>query len=455
MKTYAISLQIFALFLFSLTSSVIQAESAADIKDYSVSRYNFQKSTPKVAVEHLLVDRVDAIGTVSGSYLQAAFLRDGDLVYLKLNNPAVSVGDQFMICNDSGPVPVPGKYGQTMGRDLLIKGYAEATKVTEHAVVAKIFNASMNISIGDLILSTNDVSFTIEPKEPSKMIRGKVLRSAKNLGLIGAYDFVYLNRGEKDGMQLNDRLYVYRTAEGVRTIDKNRPAVNIGELVIVHMGDHVSTAYVLSAEDSFNPGSFFKSAISEVKFLADKPGEIQGAEVNKQESDAEAEDAEQNYQVGKVDSYFSFGPGVAMEIDKKGVHKPHLSLVAEYGFDQFAFPLSITIYRASSIGFTVAPRYQLEFRTPSLPHWIFRAGAGPYVDYTYDNVSGAKSKTLSMGLETIGLADYFLSDSLFVSIVPAALDLRIWQTQWVNASTESKVDMGLRWSVFAALGYTF
>jgi hypothetical protein len=447
-----------ASFVLALTFIRLVYAAEKENLEFEVKRYDFQRTDAKVVIEHMLVDKVDSLGAVSGSYIKAAFLRDGDLAYLKLDNPAVSVGDHFMIYADRGPVPIPGKYQKDIGRDVLIKGFAEVVKVTPTAVVAKIYNAAMNITIGDKVMSPFDQNFKIDPKEPTKMINGQVLRSVNNLGLIGSFDFVYLDRGEKDGLELNDHLYVYRTAEGSRKIDKNRPSLDVAELVIVNMGEHVSTAYVLSAEDTFEPGSHFKSAISEVKFLAEKPIEDITAAAEKKtasQTNIDGESTDENYEIAGNGNYFSFGPGFTSLLDKNGMHRPYFTIIAEYGMGEWIFPLALTIYKSYSMGVKLAPRYQFDFASRNFPHWVLGIGAGPYFEYIWASQAGVTDKTITLGGEIVGQVKYFLSENLFVNMTPLAFDIGIWNHLELAGLSQNKVDIHGAWIPAIALGYTW
>jgi hypothetical protein len=456
--------------LFALTILLMAKNLAAETQsgetDFDVKRYDFQKTDAKVTLEHLLVDKLDSLGTIGGSFLNASFLRDDDLVYLKLKNPAVSVGDRFLLGADEGPVPIPGKFGKQVGRSLLIKGYAEVTKIVKQSVVAKLYDTSMNITVGDLVLDLFDQNFKIEPREPEKMVRGLVLRSAKNLGAIGAYDFVYIDRGEKDGLRLNDRLFVYRTAEGARVLDKERPPVNIAELVVVHLAEHAATAYVRGAEDSFSAGAHFRSAISEVKFLSDTAMDGLSAVAPKAEvqlpesrSSDELDFDDEDFEVETRGDHFAFGPGINAPVDRDGFHRPYFAFHLEYGIPNYSFPLTLTVYKADKLGFKFAPRYEYEHRLAGASHWKLIAGAGPLFDYQYSSQTNNSLTQFGLGIGFVGAAQYFFSETLFVSLAPAAIDLTFWRYKSTEVSgvSNSSADMDLagNWSPFVSLGYTF
>lgn len=436
---------------------------AQEKKDFEISRYDFQQSPPNITLEHLLVDKMDELGEIGGSYLEASYLRDDDLIYLRLKDPAVSVGDHFMLYSDDGPVPVPGKYGKQIGRDILIKGYAEVIKVLPKAIVAKIYNAAMNITVGDKVALPIEQSLKLEPKEPATMIRGQVVRSANNLGAIAPYDFVYINRGEKDGLRVGDRLYVYRTAEGERKLDKLRPSVNIAEIVVANLGEHVGTAYVIGAEDFFDAGAFFKSAISDVKFLSQKPGETKDPSVASSSTPAKSSDPDNDEEdiTTRGNSYFQFGPGIFMRVSpNSGVHRAYFNFAAEWGQEHYAIPLTFGIIKQNNQEFKLAPRAQMSFIPfNKTPRFVLSPGAGIFMDFNYNTLAGSRSHEFSMGLEFGARAKYYIADNMYASFSPFDFDLFMWRSlsSTINGVSTTQTGSRLqgRWTMHLDLGFDF
>lgn len=221
---------------------------------------------PYVAPENIITDRFESLGKIVASHRNQRYLSNDDIVYLQMNKP-VSVGDRFSVYADRGKVKVPGSWLQSKGRKIQILGYVLVTEVSSNWVTAKIYDAKEDIMRGNEIGPLVDFSLAINPQEPKSMIRGRILSAAKNSHMIGSYEFAFIDKGKADGLQINDRLYVYRSGDSFKNINSNLPEIPVAELVVVQLDEHVGTVYTLNSHESFEAGAAFKSAISEVKYL--------------------------------------------------------------------------------------------------------------------------------------------------------------------------------------------
>lgn len=269
MKTFKV-LGIFAIAAISSLSISKQITGQSDKEDFKVTRYSSAQNPAKVVVEHSLVSQMKPIGKIEGAFRPTEKLANEETVYLKFNEGNVSVGDRFLIYSNLGGVRVPGSFFKYVGNNILYKGSVQVTSVLPNAIVGKISEASLDIEVGDLLTPYRDLSMKIEPKEPTVEVRGKVLGSPNGTELIGAFNFAYIDKGAKDGLQMNDRLSVYMTSDGNKDVTHGMPEVNIAHLVVVNLDESFSTAYVLSATDRVERGNSFKTDISLVKFLDDK-----------------------------------------------------------------------------------------------------------------------------------------------------------------------------------------
>lgn len=260
---------IFVVF-FTVVSLVLafQLRRAWAEEEFDIKQNRFISEPATLHMENLILDKMEDLGTIVGSYKNVVYLTNEDAVYLKMKNP-VSVGDKFSVYRDMGAVDVPGTFIKKAGRSIWIKGYVVVTAIEANTVVAKIYDANIDVLKGDKIGPNWELSVKISPQEPKHSIRGMILASAKDTKFIGPFEFAYLNKGSDDGLELNDRLFVFRTGDGKEEISKDLPEVNIAELVVTHLGPKTATAYCMGATESFGAGSTFKSAKSEVKYIGD------------------------------------------------------------------------------------------------------------------------------------------------------------------------------------------
>jgi hypothetical protein len=255
-----------SIFLFPL-SSLQALELSGPLK---LERFKDIDPNQYVNVENIIFQKQEALGKIIGAFKKVKYLMNGDTVYLKLQNAAVSVGDRYMIYSDEGGVDVPGSAFDTKGRRIVVKGYTEVIQVLPRAIVARIQFATTNILVGDKLGEYFDIVTKIQGKEPDNYFEGKVLRSADNEVMVSSFKFAFIDKGKADGLELNDRLSVIRAGDGGQAIKKDLPRVEIAKMVVVHLEEHVATAYCISASETFESGAIFKADRSEVRYLDEK-----------------------------------------------------------------------------------------------------------------------------------------------------------------------------------------
>ncbi len=241
----------------------LMSENAGAQDDFKMKRFISGDTPPQVSLEHFVLDDVDVKGELEGSYKKNRYLTTNDIVYLKLKNPAVSVGDRFSIFTTGK------KLGKT-AQSIRLKGFVTVTKVLPTSVVGKIDDAKVDIHLGDKVGPELSPNVSISPQEPTANVRGKILGSTESLAMIGAYHFVYIDKGANDGIRLNDSLDVIRTADGSSKVTPGLPEVTIAKLAVVQLASHTAIAYAIAAADAFEQGATFKSNVSEVKYLSDQ-----------------------------------------------------------------------------------------------------------------------------------------------------------------------------------------
>lgn len=247
----------------SLGLSLNFAQAQTTLDDFTTKTFATADKIPAIRLEHFVVNDVEELGTVVGSFKKNRYLTSNDIIYLKFKNPAVSVGDTFSIFNPQGEI-------KNRGHRIHIKGFVKITSVLPSAIIGRIQDATSDIGMGDKIGPNYSIQVNVDPHEPAQAVTGKIAAPTKEGALLGAYDFAYLDRGESDGLKLNDMLEVVRTVDGSGDLKPDLPHVPIAKLVVVQLAQKTAVAYCLSAADSFEAGSNFRSAISEVKYLDDK-----------------------------------------------------------------------------------------------------------------------------------------------------------------------------------------
>lgn len=258
-----------ALFVIGLpTLAILSAFTlrAAD-KLSELNRFQLNKVPGTISIRNILVDELRPLGKIVSAYKPASYLSNEDVVYLNFYEKNASVGDSYTIYQNDGGVSAPGAVFSKVGNKIHIKGFIRITRVEGNTVVGTIYSANARIERGDLIGPPVNLEVKLSPKEPSQMVRGRILAGADSVEMIGPYTLAYINKGTDDGLTLNDKLYVVRTGDSRQELDPNLPEVKIAELVVVDVTSKFSTVYVLTSSEHFETGAHFKSAMAEVKYL--------------------------------------------------------------------------------------------------------------------------------------------------------------------------------------------
>lgn len=263
-----------ALLIFVITFLIGWRTWSAPKDNLSIERYQFLKQPLSIKLENILLEKIEPIGEIIESHKEAKYLQVDDLVYLDLQKQAVAVGDRFMIYEDLGGVKIPNTLLQQTGQHIRIKGSLEVTKVIGNTIAAVIREATSYVSIGDKLTQEMNWVVPLQPKEPKKVLGGLVLGSAQKSNMIGAFDFVFIDKGKKDGLELNDRLFVVRSKDTEVKSKITLPPVTIAELVVVQIQNNVATAYCLSSVTSFEAGAQFKTARKEAQFADEQTPQV-------------------------------------------------------------------------------------------------------------------------------------------------------------------------------------
>src|SRR5262249_4527273 len=119
-----------------------------------------------------------------------------------------------------------------------------------------IVDSDDSVSRGDRLIPYTSPIRTVTPTEEcAKPIKALIAEGDKQQFLISNQDFVFLNRGKKDGLVDGQRLSVVRRGDGINPEDdEGLPDVIFGQLLVVEANAHSATAYVTDLKDSLIVG---------------------------------------------------------------------------------------------------------------------------------------------------------------------------------------------------------
>lgn len=188
---------------------------------------------PQLESIGLLTDEeVEASATIVSAIGERVHMSTSDRVWVSLGMGETEVGRQYTVYRPIEEVFDP-ETGQPLGNLLERRGWLEILEVTEETSRAEIRSTVHEIEIGDRLYPRQQRDFEVTLK-PAPEVEGSIAFLPFERTTMGSNDFVYLNRGELDGLEPGSELEIFRPRED--SFDELRQGpVEIGSLTIGHM----------------------------------------------------------------------------------------------------------------------------------------------------------------------------------------------------------------------------
>jgi hypothetical protein len=188
------------------------------------------------------------VGRIESSRETHRYLAEGDEVYLKLKNKdSVRIGSQFSIFQPLGGVVHPATEA-VLGQKVRMKGIVKVIALGDQTVKARIESSFSEIERGAPIMAIQNHRLTVQPTQNLIDLSAIVVDSLSRKQEQAQFDTIFIDRGEKDGVQIGNRFFVVRRGDGRHELaDDARaelPWEQIGEALVVRTQGHSSTALV-------------------------------------------------------------------------------------------------------------------------------------------------------------------------------------------------------------------
>jgi len=194
-------------------------------------------------------------GTIKAAFEEKKLLSMLDKVYIQFETPAaVKVGETYVIYRTEREVRRPGSR-EILGYQSNVIGSAKVVAVEDRAVTATIVQSLDTIERGALLGPWTQKFFRPIERRPNRQaVEGSVF--AAHLDVVtnlGENHVVFVDRGEKDGVQEGNVFTVlrsgdqYKTKPDRATWDESLPVEKIGDLLVVDVKENASTALVLKS----------------------------------------------------------------------------------------------------------------------------------------------------------------------------------------------------------------
>jgi len=197
-------------------------------------------------------------GSIVGTKDAGINLSEGEVVYLKLKpGKEVKVGDRFSIVRLGKSVthPVTKK---KLGHLVVMPGELTILEVKDPLVTAKINKSYRSIYQEDMIVPPTPILPQNIPIRHQKKIDGVVLLSLEDTENISENEFIFIDRGNNDGVMVGDLFSIYQKGRFDDDHLKNKkvdlPLAKVGEAVVISAQEETSTALVTRSSQAIYIG---------------------------------------------------------------------------------------------------------------------------------------------------------------------------------------------------------
>jgi len=208
-------------------------------------------------------EQLEAAASIVGRVPEREMLSQEDDVFIGLGEGDVSVGDQFTVFRTHEKVFDPDS-GVLLGYHVEFLGWVEVKETFPETSRANIRMAGSEVIEGDRLIPREPLPAEIALQVSPADVEGKISFFPQQRVVIGYNDFVYLNRGSIDGLEVGSPLEVYRPGysahEDVRDHKVLVPDFVVGRLIVVRTEDESAVAAVVMAKTELALGDRFRGA---------------------------------------------------------------------------------------------------------------------------------------------------------------------------------------------------
>jgi hypothetical protein len=208
-------------------------------------------------------DQLEASASIVGRVPERTLMSQEDEIFIGLGESDVSVGDQFTVFRTHEKVYDPDS-GVLLGYHVEFLGWVEVKETFPETSRARIRMSASEVAEGDRLVPREPLPAEIALQASPADVEGKISFFPQQRVVIGYNDFVYLNRGSVDGLEVGSPLDVYRPGypadEVVRDHEVLVPDFVIGRLIVVRTEEESAVAAVVTAKTELMLGDRFRGA---------------------------------------------------------------------------------------------------------------------------------------------------------------------------------------------------
>ncbi len=211
----------------------------------------------------ITAETLAASASIVGSVTPRVMLGQQDEVYIGLGWGDVEVGDEFTIFRERERVVDP-ETRRLLGYHVDILGWLKVKETHEETSLALIRESGAPMEKGDRLMVRERVPEEIAIQAAPDGVEGRLSFFAQSRTIMAAIDYVYLNRGTLDGLEVGSPLEVYRKGylgkEVTRGESVRIPERIVAQLVVVKAQPETAVAFVASSDVELELGDRFRGA---------------------------------------------------------------------------------------------------------------------------------------------------------------------------------------------------
>jgi hypothetical protein len=215
-------------------------------------------------VGYVEAKELEVSGVISGSREEKIMLSTGDQAYLTFpKDRPLKAGERYtvFVADKSHPLRSPGSKA-VLGFLVHIYGDVVVDQIsTTVSARGTLVDMIEPVERGYYVSPVVKKFRRIEPRPSAVNLEASIVASLSPMNMLGPETFVVLNRGKQHGVELGNRSFVVRRADGYRRLmeswdhfDAQYPTEVVGELWVVDVGDDTSLAWIARSSKEIRIG---------------------------------------------------------------------------------------------------------------------------------------------------------------------------------------------------------
>jgi len=219
----------------------------------------------RAAMGFVSAEQLAGASSIVDSPNERTYLSEGDQVYLGFGEGDTQVGDRFTIFEVVEEVRDLGS-NRILGHHVDVLGWLEVRELTGDTSIGEIRTSYAEIRRGTQIMSRPPVPRHVTVMQTPEAHEGSIVFLPSSKTVIADGDYVYLNRGELDGLEVGSELDVFEHGsvytDVPRDVDVQTPDHKVGTLVVVTVEAQTAVAFVLNSARELEVGDAVRPRVA-------------------------------------------------------------------------------------------------------------------------------------------------------------------------------------------------